>query len=69
MIFQPHPDPTVQQAIIKLSDALCSYERITSLTSILIIREQGGFVYRAMSGKPGINDDITDKQLLDLLNS
>ncbi len=59
-----HPDPDVRQAIIKLSDVLCSYERITLRESVLIIREQGGFVYRATSGKPGVPDYVTDEQLL-----
>ena len=63
--YMQHPDPDVQQAIIKLSDALCSWERATSRQSVLIIREQGGFVYRAASGKPGIPDDIADAQLID----
>jgi len=68
MSNRQHLDPTVQQAIIKLCDALCSWERVTSLESVLIIREQSGFVYRAMSGRPGIDEDITDAQLLDLLS-
>jgi len=58
-----HPDADVRQAIVKLCDALCSWERATSRESVLIIREQGGFCYRAVSGKPGVPDDITDEQL------
>ncbi|MCK4858395.1 MAG: hypothetical protein KAT58_10530 [candidate division Zixibacteria bacterium] len=61
-----HPNPDVQAAIIKLSDALCSWERATGRQSALIIREQGGFVYRAESGKPGISADIPDAQLFAL---
>lgn len=61
-----HPDPDVERAIIKLSDALCSWERITGRESILIVREEGGFSYRAVSGKPGIPDDMTDEQFLEL---
>jgi len=60
-----HPDPDVQTAIVKLSDALCSYERATGRDSVLIIREQGGFEYRAVSGKPGVSDDIPDEQLFE----
>lgn len=58
-----HPDPEVQSAIVRLSDALCSWERETGRESVLIVREPG-FVYRAASGKPGIPDDITDAQLM-----
>ena len=58
-----HPDEDVRQAIVRLCDALCSWERATSRESVLIIRERGGFCYRAVSGKPNISDDITDEQL------
>lgn len=60
-----HLDEEVRQAIIKLCDALCSWERATSRESVLIIREQYGFCYRAVSGKPGVPDDITDSQLIE----
>jgi len=59
-----HPDEEVQRAIVRLDDALCSWERATGRESILIIREQGGFVHRTASGKPDIPDDIPDEQLL-----
>lgn len=62
-----HQDPEVQQAIVKLSDALCTWERATSRESVLIVREVGGFEYRAVSGKPGISEDITDEQLLQMV--
>lgn len=59
-----HPDPDVRQALIRLSDALCTWERNTGRESVLILREVGGFVYRASSGKPGIPDDISDSDLM-----
>lgn len=62
--FMQHPDPDVRQALVRLSDALCMWERATGRESILIVREQGGFVYRADSGKPDIPDDIPDSDLL-----
>lgn len=60
-----HPDREVQQALVRLNDALCSWERSTSRQSILILREQGGFVARSMSGKPvdPMSDDLTDDHL------
>jgi uncharacterized membrane protein len=61
-----HANSVVQHAIVALSDALCAYERTTGLRSVLIIREQGGFIYRAASGKPGIPDAVTDTYLIDL---
>lgn len=58
-----HRDPEVQAALIRLNDALCSWERATSVESVLIIREAGGFEHRSVSGKPGVPKDITDSQL------
>ena len=63
-----HPDPEVRAAIIRLSDALCQWERSTGRESVLIIREQGGFVYRAVSGKPDVSDGIVDAQLVFQMN-
>jgi hypothetical protein len=64
--FQEHPDAEVQNAIIKLCDRLCMYERATSRESVFVLREQGGFCFRADSGKPiaGLGD-IPDQMLLD----
>lgn len=63
-----HPDNDVERALIALSDALCTWERNTGVPSILILRERGGFEYRAMSGKPGIPSDVSDEQLIETLN-
>ena len=59
-----HLDSEVQQAIIRLCDALCTWERNTGRTSALILREQGGFVFRAASGKPGPPDYVTDEDFI-----
>ena len=59
-----HPSERVQQAIIVLNDELCSWERSTERTSVLIIREQGGFVHRSVSGKPVPDDHVVDAQLM-----
>jgi hypothetical protein len=59
-----HPDKEINQAIIQLNDALCTWERSTGRQSVLIIREEGGWQHRSMSGKPGIPDDVTDEQLM-----
>lgn len=60
---EQHPDREVQQALVRLNDALCSWERSTGRQSILILREQGGFEHRSASGKPNITDDIEDEIL------
>ncbi len=62
-----HRDPEVRKAIIRLDDALCMWERATSIESVLIIREQGSFVHRAVSGKPSVPDDVTDEQLMNII--
>lgn len=60
--FVKHPDPEVADAIVKLCDALCTWERSTGRQSVLILREHD-FTLRAMSGKPGIPEDVTDEML------
>lgn len=62
-----HRDPEVRAAIIRLNDALCSWERATNVESVLIIREQGGFVHRSASGKPTVPDDITDAEFCSVI--
>ncbi|HEB02794.1 hypothetical protein LCGC14_2560670 [marine sediment metagenome] len=64
MVIQQHPDEEVRAAIIRLSDALCSYERNTGRMSVLILREQGGFFYRALGGKPNVPDDFLYEHIL-----
>lgn len=65
-MFKEHLDNEVRQAIVKLCDALCSWERETGRQSVLILREQGGFNFRATNGKPVPSslDDVTDAQLI-----
>ena len=67
-----HQDPDVNHALTRLLDALCSWERNTGRTSVLILREWGGYVCRADSGKPLDEQrmsDVTDTQLMDLVTS
>ena len=61
-----HPDNEIQLALVRLNDALCSWERSTGRESVLILREVGGFVHRSVSGKPVSNglDDVVDAQLV-----
>jgi hypothetical protein len=59
-----HPDPRVRALIVNLCDALCEWERGTGRESVLILREQGGFSFRAVSGKPGVPDNIPDDQVM-----
>jgi len=67
--YEQHPDEDVRLAILRLCDALCSWERATSRTSLLVVRETGdggGFVFRASSGKPvsADNHDVPDEMLV-----
>ena len=66
-MYVEHEDPEVRKAIIRLSDALCQWERNTGKESVLIIREQGGFEYRAVDGKPHTLEDISDGQIYRML--
>lgn len=65
-MYNEHPDKEVTEAIIRLSDALCQWERSTGRESVLIIREKN-WSYRAQSGKPGVPDFVTDEQMIDML--
>ncbi len=67
MSYMQHPDPEVRQALVRLADALCSWERNTGRESVLILREVDGFVYRAVNGKPDVPDDVEDAQLMKLI--
>lgn len=62
--MQEHLSPEVQKALIRLDDALVSWERSTGRESVLILREQGGFIHRSVSGKPGPPEEVTDAQLI-----
>ena len=62
-----HPDREVQSAIIRLNDALCTWERATGRQSVLIIREQEGFEHRSVSGKPNVPTDIPDETLFNIV--
>jgi len=57
-----HRDEEVQQAINRLDDALCHFERNTARGSIFILREVGGFVHRSVDGKPVICN-VSDQEL------
>ena len=65
-MYNEHPDPEVMASIIRLSDALCQWERGTGIESVLIIREPN-WSYRAQSGKPGVPEFITDEDLLKMV--
>lgn len=60
-----HPDQEVSHAIVRLCEALCSWERATGRRSILILREEGGCSFRADCGKPVDDHRITDAELLE----
>lgn len=62
-----HPDSRVREAINELVYDLCMWERATGRSSILIIREQGGFAYRSYCGKPTVPDSMTDADALALI--
>lgn len=53
----------IHQALVQLSDALCTHERSTTVGSVLILRMSDGAEYRAMDGKPGVPDEVGDREL------
>jgi hypothetical protein len=62
-----HPSGDVREALEQLINALGSWEKSTGVRSVLILREQGGFVYRAVNGSTDVPDDIEDTQLLKIV--
>jgi hypothetical protein len=46
------PSPEVRKAIRDLEAALREWERNTGVQSVLVIREEGGFYHRSVSGTP-----------------
>lgn len=46
--YDTHPDSEVRHALVRLNDALCSWERSTGRESVLILRESD-FVARSRS--------------------
>ena len=65
-MFQRHRDGEVRQAIVEVTDRLCSYERDTGIENILIVAQEG-FVYVAINGKPIPDDVIRDVTVSGLL--
>ena len=63
-----HRDEEVQKALTRLADALCTWERATSIESVLILRESCGFEFRAVSGKPNVPADVSDSDLFALIS-
>ena len=61
-----HPSKEVEHALVVLNDALCTWERGTNRQSVLILKEQEGYVHRSVNGKPFISD-ITDSALFNVL--
>jgi len=62
----PHPDNNVTIALIRLNDALCTWERNTGRESVLILRELE-WAHRSISGKPVNTEGITDEQMLSVV--
>jgi hypothetical protein len=58
-----HRDKEVNQALTRLLDALCTWERETGRRSVLILREDD-YCCRAQDGKCVIPIDIPDSLIL-----
>lgn len=66
-VSDTHESSEVQQALVRLNDALCTWERNTGRESVLILREEGGYEHRSVSGKPVQLPDVTDEQLMEMV--
>jgi hypothetical protein len=66
-LMNAHPDDDVRNAMIRLSDALCRYERSTGREYLLIVKgdtSKGPMEYRSLSGGPA-SQDADDEHLLE----
>jgi len=54
-----HPNDEIQQAIVRLTDLLCEWERNTSRQSVLILHEHDDYFFRALNGKPSMVVDFS----------
>lgn len=66
VLLKEHPDPGVRKALKELTDALTSWERSTGIISVFILREPG-YVLRAVNGKDEVPDDVTDADLMKIV--
>lgn len=62
--MKTHQSDRVQTAIEALENELVEFERNTGRQSVLILREEGGFVRRSISGKPFCKTERTDLELV-----
>ena len=62
-----HPDPECDHAIVRLLDALCSWERSTGRESLLVLVpvESDEQVVVAHSGKPLLVDEMSHENVCD----
>jgi len=65
--MKPHPSEDVNAALVRLNDALCTWERNTGHETALIVRG-AGWQHRSLSGKP-ISDSIADEELTRFVDS
>jgi len=58
-----HPHEDVRAAMIRLLDALTTWERSTGRHSVVIVKDELGGQCRALDGKP-VPEDVPDDDLL-----
>jgi len=66
--MKTHPDPKVQNAIVKLNDALCEHERNTGVQSVMVIRQKD-WKHRSANGKPftgETEDSLPDNEVFNI---
>lgn len=64
-MYRYDKDKGIDQALLNLDDAICSFERSTGIEFSLVLKDSRGFQHRSSSGKPmeGL-EDITNEQFL-----
>ena len=67
--YQEHPDRDVQSALIRLCDALCTWERGTGRQNLLVLIEEPSFEFIADGGKPIPDDSKLGMSVSDFVES
>jgi len=65
-LLHDHPSKDVRAALIRLLDALTTWNRTTGRSNIVIVKDtvEGGLEWRSLDGSP-LPDDMTDDEALE----
>lgn len=63
-----HASPEINAALVRLNDAICSWERDTGISTVLVMRDTAEWAHRSLNGKPGVPATVSDADLMEHLH-